>query len=89
MEEKLYGEFATGQPDNNLFLPRLGGDPFGILLPPTLDGLKPLTLIPEPGVLTLFAMGAVIYVLLPWVRSPISLNPGERHIAGMKRFARS
>ena len=56
---RYYGEFATGQPDNNLFIPALGPPPGGPLPDPDLSGIQPLTLVPEPSVWTLLAFGAL------------------------------
>lgn len=55
---RYYGEFATGQPDNNLFIPALGPPP-GALPDADLSGIQPLTLVPEPSVWMLFAFGAL------------------------------
>jgi hypothetical protein len=56
----LHGEFLTGQPDNNLFVPALGPPPGGPFVDPDLSGIQPLTLVPEPATGVLLILGAFI-----------------------------
>ena len=56
----LYGEFPTGQPNNDLLLPILGGDPFDNYLPAVLNGLQPFSLVPEPTTCAILALGGFL-----------------------------
>jgi hypothetical protein len=56
----LHGEFPTGQPNNDLLLPRLGGDPNDHLFPAPLDGIQPFTLVPEPTTCAILALGGFL-----------------------------
>jgi hypothetical protein len=60
----LHGEFPTGDPENNLFVPALGPSlPTGVL-PPDMSGIRPLTLqVPEPAFVALLALGGTMFAV--------------------------
>jgi hypothetical protein len=60
--QMLRGEFATGQPENNLSVPYVGPPPANALPEANLSGIQPLTLVPEPTVTAMFVGGGIIWV---------------------------
>ena len=59
---RLYGEFPTANPDNNIIIPSMvpPGTPLDL---PSLDGMLPFTLVPEPSAISIFVGASIlIYV---------------------------
>jgi|SRR5688572_17346218 len=56
---RLYGEFPTMNPDNHIIIPSMvpPGAPLGL---PSLDGMLPFTLVPEPSALSIFVAASIL-----------------------------
>lgn len=64
----LHGEFPTRNPDNNILV-RLGS-PLGLGDVPNVDGMLPLTLVPEPSAARLTVAGFVALMIAAFLRKP-------------------
>jgi hypothetical protein len=69
----LHGEFPTSDPNNNVFVPRLASPNFPENIP-TLDGIQPFTLIPEPSPISIVTAAAILYLSFSRERRVLKRN---------------